>query len=237
MLKSCLECGNEKCLSEFGSDRSCSDGKNRRCKLCRLLQSQAFRTRMRGIVKVIPTMVKCLDCSKDLPSGKFHKDETRPNGLCRYCKTCARKRQDTTRHKNREAFVAPTEGTHFCRDCKQDLHVSCFTIDRAQKSGLCYYCKACQFEQHQALRAEVMAHYCDGPLRCACCGIDEMRFLCVDHIDGGGAEHRKSVVGGAMYRWLKKKGYPIGFQILCYNCNITKGQYGICPHQEKKLGA
>ena len=32
------------------------------------------------------------------------------------------------------------------------------------------------------------------------------------------------------YRWLKNHNYPEGFQVLCYNCNLPKGVYGVCPH-------
>jgi len=34
-----------------------------------------------------------------------------------------------------------------------------------------------------------------------------------------------------MYRWLKKQGYPKGYQVLCFNCNFASA-WGVCPHQE-----
>jgi hypothetical protein len=34
-----------------------------------------------------------------------------------------------------------------------------------------------------------------------------------------------------MYRWLAKKNFPEGFQVLCANCNVAKSQNGVCPHQ------
>ncbi len=37
--------------------------------------------------------------------------------------------------------------------------------------------------------------------------------------------------GSVLYSWLKKQGYPPGFQVLCHNCNLAKGYYGACPHQ------
>lgn len=58
-------------------------------------------------------------------------------------------------------------------------------------------------------------------------------FLTIDHIDGNGAEHRRTLKRGGItfYRWLINNGFPSGFQTLCYNCNCAKGQYGTCPHQ------
>jgi hypothetical protein len=30
---------------------------------------------------------------------------------------------------------------------------------------------------------------------------------------------------------LKADGYPPGIQVLCYNCNMAGGFYGVCPHR------
>ena len=68
-----------------------------------------------------------------------------------------------------------------------------------------------------------------GP-RCACCGEDTFQFLTIDHIEGGGRQHRTRS-GPDIYKTLKAEGYPDGFQVLCYNCNCAKGVYGKCPHQ------
>lgn len=79
------------------------------------------------------------------------------------------------------------------------------------------------------VRETVLSHYGN---RCACCGEIEEKFLCIDHINGGGRAHRKAIGlrGGNIYRWLAQHDYPSGFQVLCYNCNSSKGIYGICPH-------
>lgn len=73
-----------------------------------------------------------------------------------------------------------------------------------------------------------------GGYRCKCCGETEPKFLSIDHINNDGAEMRKvHGVGSAMYKWLKKRGYPAGFQVLCMNCNHGKARNGgVCPHQE-----
>lgn len=66
---------------------------------------------------------------------------------------------------------------------------------------------------------------------CMCCGIKELVFLAIDHIDGGGNQHRKRLRINNMYLWLRKEGYPEGFQVLCHNCNFAK-RLGKCPHKE-----
>ena len=72
---------------------------------------------------------------------------------------------------------------------------------------------------------------------CACCGTDHLDFLTIDHIDGRGAEHRTHLFGDRgmsgvhFYRWLHKNGMPTGFQVLCFNCNVSKHLGGICAHK------
>ncbi len=53
-------------------------------------------------------------------------------------------------------------------------------------------------------------------------------------IENNGAEHRKEI-GTSLYKWLKKNGFPPGFQVLCANCNWGKRQCGgTCPHRLPK---
>ena len=64
--------------------------------------------------------------------------------------------------------------------------------------------------------------------KCACCRESTYEFLTIDHIDGGGRQHRKVIHN--FYRWLRMNNFPPGFQVLCYNCNCCKGAYGSCVH-------
>ena len=82
-------------------------------------------------------------------------------------------------------------------------------------------------------RLEVLMIYCDGKEpSCRCCGEKTYEFLSIDHINGRGSITREEIgKSGGLYRWIKKNKYPKGFQILCNNCNMAKGFYGICPHK------
>lgn len=86
----------------------------------------------------------------------------------------------------------------------------------------------------QARRRDVLRAYSGNPPRCVCCGEDEERFLTIDHVNNDGSQQRKEVHQGALlYNWLKKNGWPEGFQILCYNCNLGRAHNrGKCPHRE-----
>lgn len=75
------------------------------------------------------------------------------------------------------------------------------------------------------LKMEVLTHYSMGAPCCARCGMADIDVLCIDHIEGGGAAHRRDsrLVGRvAFYYFLRRQGYPGGYQILCYNCNRKK---------------
>ena len=80
------------------------------------------------------------------------------------------------------------------------------------------------------LKRLVIDHY-GG--KCACCGDAHMKFLTINHIEGGGRKHLKSIKrkGNTFYVWLKVNGWPEGFNVLCMNCNLSMGAYGYCPHQ------
>lgn len=69
----------------------------------------------------------------------------------------------------------------------------------------------------RSLRRCVLQHY-GG--KCAECGIDDQAVLHFDHIGGGGRKHKAEV--GPIHRWLKKAGFPEGFQVLCANHNHLK---------------
>lgn len=82
-------------------------------------------------------------------------------------------------------------------------------------------------------RLMALEHYGGSPPSCRCCGETIIEFLSFDHINGGGSKHRKSGIGNMSY-WLVKNNFPIGFQILCHNCNQAKAYYGQCPHKLAK---
>jgi hypothetical protein len=61
-----------------------------------------------------------------------------------------------------------------------------------------------------------------------------MRFLTIDHINGGGTVERKRLKrqGVTFYGWLANECFPPGYQTLCMNCNFAKGHWGACPHRD-----
>jgi Cdc6-like AAA superfamily ATPase len=67
---------------------------------------------------------------------------------------------------------------------------------------------------------------------CSCCGESNIKFLTIDHINGGGRKHRENIKSKIQV-WLVKNNFPNDFQILCYNCNCGRNSnHGICPHKD-----
>ncbi len=107
-------------------------------------------------------------------------------------------------------------GFYRCKECCQ----------RIAESKLPHH-KQYQRDYRARLRRDVLDHY---GRKCACCDEATEVFLTIDHIDGTGWEHRKTVSVAMFYKWLRKMGFPPGFQTLCRNCNWAKHVLGECPH-------
>lgn len=81
------------------------------------------------------------------------------------------------------------------------------------------------------LRWEVIQGY-GG--KCACCKERNSWALCIDHIHNDGAAERedKAFQGRNFLMHLKLNGFPKDrYQLLCYNCNMTKQHLGMCMHE------
>lgn len=83
----------------------------------------------------------------------------------------------------------------------------------------------------------VIEHYSQGTFRCSCCGETERDFLTIDHVAGNGNKTSRALGvprgGSALYRWLVRNGFPVGYAILCANCNKSKGNRKLCVHKRK----
>lgn len=57
-------------------------------------------------------------------------------------------------------------------------------------------------------------------------------FLSLDHIKGGGTKEREQtgMMGKKLYKLLLKTSVDSKYQVLCYNCNLAKGNRKECPH-------
>jgi hypothetical protein len=117
-----------------------------------------------------------------------------------------------------------TVGKGLCYWCKQ-------VNERAPKK-YCLKCEGARAFKAKALlkvrKRELFEHY--GGAVCACCGEQELAFLTLDHF----TRHKnldKYRGGDRLYRWLRLQGFPPGYRVLCFNCNVGRWiNGGKCPH-------
>lgn len=96
-------------------------------------------------------------------------------------------------------------------------------------------------ERLRAFQDKITAFYIvsKGDISCACCGLRDLDFLTIDHINNDGATERKkngeTRGGRILYKRLIKNNFEsMGkYQLLCFNCNCAKGFYGCCPHTKR----
>lgn len=154
----------------------------------------------------------CNWCKQIKPLGKFPKQDNCRDGRRNVCLSCRSDRSLSLYYKNHEHKLAQAAKYRAKNPNKQRTY-------RAD------------------LKREVLEHYSGGAAQCAKCGFDDIRALCIDHINGNGAEHRRTMnttssrgAGTAIYTWLRKNNYPSGFQVLCSNCNRIK------EHEQRGFG-
>lgn len=141
--------------------------------------------------------------------------------------------------------------TKICTKCNKSLPLNNFSKCVRNTDGLQHNCKLClgnyhrtwykgnpylneyRRELYQRTKLEVFNHYTNNNIHCQCpsghCTETHLEFMSIDHIDGGGTQHRKKIRNN-IYSWLKARKYPSNFRVLCMNCNYALGMSGKCPH-------
>ena len=149
----------------------------------------------------------CPKCNKMKSADKFAKDKSTTTGLRSHCKICCAVYRRAYYHQNPQYHI------------KRVQEWRGHNLDKSRKYMDTY---------RKRLKSLVFQHY--GAV-CTCCGENEVRFLTVDHVNGGGRAHRKGIGSLGVYRDIIKKGYPDNFRILCMNCNWAIRFGDVCPHK------
>ena len=143
----------------------------------------------------------CKDCGQVKDLEDFHRDSHLPDGRRHVCKDCAKVRTASYRVTNAEQVRAHDY------DYRRDPEV--MARNRVQLKRL-----------HEADKAAAFQHYGEC---CAVCGSSE--DLQISYLNDDGQERRDSdSEARTIYRWLRKHGYPEGFQTLCRGCNLAKAR-------------
>lgn len=126
---------------------------------------------------------------------------------------------------------------HAPRDPSKSRCTACLEKERIKSFARYHEVPELKRRQWQAyrrrLRERVLVKY-GG--RCQCCGVSNYEFLSIDHKFGGGAHERAQLKTSlCLYRKLDRMPVSNEYQVLCFNCNLAKGFFGVCPHERELL--
>lgn len=187
------------------------------CQICVTKRSKirTVRLKLRNIERKLAKL--CVQCG-----------DSTDNGIrCVKCVTVKNKRQqECTLIRTNSGLRRDDLRFKSCSNCR---------INDA-KSSMMFRSKNSSYSRNymKTIVIEALNHY--GGQICNCCGEKNTYFLSIDHINNNGADHRREigcVTGKNLARWLKKIGWPSGYQIMCFNCNCGRAKNkGVCPHNE-----
>ena len=82
------------------------------------------------------------------------------------------------------------------------------------------------------LKLKVIELLTDNKNACNCCGEKNLSFLTVDHINADGKiERRNNILTYRLYKKIIDYPDKEKYQILCFNCNISKSHHqNVCSH-------
>src|SRR5215472_8811202 len=148
-------------------------------------------------------MKRCTKCGELKPPRAFYLiSRSRPgkrHPQCKYCNLARQRKQVAASRQWIREYAAGWRQ-------KNQLLIESANDFVSQGGG-----RAVRLAPYYRLRHDAILAY--GGYRCACCGADEALFLTIDHVNDGGARHRRQVGSSTdFFHWLKDNGYPAGFQ-------------------------
>lgn len=214
----CIQCGER------------SDGKTR-CPICRnkaksSRQKSAAKKKAAGICQVagctraaMTGKTVCKPCSQrasEYASERYYRNKEQ--GVCR---ECGEESNGRSRCPTCAIRYAKSRAVWYDEKKRDGICVGCGAREASPGVVLCVECN----EKHKTrskrrwddLKSAAFAYY--GGAVCQGCGEDEEAILEIDHINGGGTQHRKDIGQSNMYVWLRDNGYPAGYRVLCPTCN------------------
>lgn len=163
----------------------------------------------------------CRRCRRWLPLSDFPSRTSPSSSRKATCKECKATGYKEWRLANHEQLLQKKRDDYYANRDK------ILKLRKVAKNGARYLAR---------LKQEIFNHYGNA---CYCCGLDDPRFLTVEHLSNDGHVSRyangKRKSGSSMYREIIDAGFPEDIALACYNCNCARahiGRGGICPHKQ-----
>lgn len=152
----------------------------------------------------------CPKCKQVKSIAEFAKDHQTKSGLRSHCKECCHKYQINYYQRTRQERIRSTKNW---RKDNRSRALDCMKKRRIE------------------IKLQLIQGY-GG--KCSCCGETEVAFLTLEHLNGGGREHRRGTGSLSVYREIIKNNFPHEYTVLCMNCNFAKRFGKKCPHEAKR---
>lgn len=206
------------------------------CVECTRKLHVAYTSKHREKNKQSPRIVTCKSCGKEFDASHTGRTWRCPDCILEYQREYAKK--DKERHREYSRKYRANLGDAYREKMVQRRRDALAAMTPEEQAEFRKREAEKSIRLNAILREQVFAAY--GGYKCSCCGETEPMFLSIDHVNNDGAEMRKNGVhsrgGSPFYQWLRKNGFPDGFQVLCMNCNVGKHRNGgICPHKSSKV--
>lgn len=206
------------------------------CDPCAKAQQVAYQRTYRERTKASAGLVECKGCGKQFDASLRGRKWRCPECLLAYQREYAARKKERLAEHSRNYRERQGDAYRAKMRQRRDDLLAEMTPDQQAAFRRAEADKSARLNAE--LREQVFAAY--GGYRCVCCGETERMFLTIDHVANDGAEMRQNGThsrgGTQFYQWLRKRGFPVGFQVLCMNCNVGKHRNGgVCPHQSGKV--
>lgn len=144
------------------------------------------------------SLIICRGCKVELSEGNW-------NGNGNLCKTC----KELRRKHNRKIQER--------KKAKRRRYRHGVITEQSKKNFKQYY----KMRQRN-LKIVTLAHY-SKLIECRYCGENDIDVLSLDHVNGDGAEWRRSHTSHT-YQWFINNNFPTDppIQVLCMNCQVKK---------------
>jgi hypothetical protein len=192
----------------------------------------------RSNIKYNIDMKKCKICGTEKPLDSFkiiNRNKDKHDNYCRECR--GKSYQSKIDSMTSEQILSYEVNINkVCKDCKIDKPLLEYPLDRSTGDGHKTICNPCNilhknkynlYHHDQLVKTKIliMTHYGNGECKCVLCNEKRLPCLTIDHINGGGTKHRRSINipnGGGLhfYKWLIDNKYPLGYRTLCWNCQF-----------------
>lgn len=210
--KHCPRCSTTKDVSEFGRNAARHDGLTGWCMECQR-QAVTDSTRKRRAELLALLGGQCLHCGFSDPRA-LHIDHVNGDG--------AEERRQTGNAAAALYKLVKADPSRYqllCANCNERKKRRNREVGERADGPADLTKAAYQRAAIEASRTQMFALV--GGAGCRRCGCGDREVLHIDHVDGGGSEHRRRAPGFyALLRQVREN--PAAFQPLCANCNRIK---------------